>query len=151
MQQLMHIEYRRRQTPQLISRILNIGVMYQICQKAMNANSQPHCAAMQHPQHIVIKLQQKIFQLSKHERENVQTQSKLCVPSGSPMTSLNSRVCTCKVKSLALKFSQMYFYILLFYKYLQYDCLFEMLKVIIDGKMGYMIFFFEKKIEIYFE
>uniref|UniRef100_K1PZZ4 Caveolin n=1 Tax=Magallana gigas TaxID=29159 RepID=K1PZZ4_MAGGI len=47
---------RRRQTPQLISRILNIGVMYQICQKAMNANSQPHCAAMQHPQHIVIKL-----------------------------------------------------------------------------------------------
>lgn len=33
---------------------------------------------------------------------------------------------------------------------LSYDCLFEMLIVIIDEKMGYMIFFW-KKIEIYFE
>merc|ERR1712244_156003 len=53
-QQCTSMPYSFCRQPQLSSHTLKHGVMYQMWQKAIWANSQPHSAAMQMPQQSVI-------------------------------------------------------------------------------------------------
>jgi hypothetical protein len=67
-----------------------MGVWYQMCQNAMEANSHPQEPAIQRPKVKVISLYKKLRQNRKQALEHHQTHVMLCIPSGSAKISSNA-------------------------------------------------------------
>ena len=89
-QQLMHMAYSFWQDTQLISRVLRMGVRYQMWVKATKENSHPQYPAIHIPQSKVINLYRQLRQNRKQRLEHVQTKEMLWIPSGSAKTSSNA-------------------------------------------------------------